>query len=58
MAEDKGAVLEGQTELTIRAREAELQAKHYKELYERESKEREKLSDAITQLMAQQERTQ
>lgn len=52
MAEDKGQLLESQTELKIRAREAEMQTKHYKELYEREAKEREKLSDAITKLMS------
>ena len=57
LAEEKGTIQAENSEVMIRLREAELQAQHYKDLYERERKEREKLSLALTKLMDQQERT-
>ena len=35
-----------------------MQAAHFKQLYEKEQKERDKLTQALTKLMSQQEKTQ
>ena len=52
LAEEKGTLQLDHNEALLKLRETEAQLAQFKELFERERQERDKLSVALTQLMA------